>query len=107
MPLTFAHPAIILPINWMGNRWTSLTGLVAGSVAPDFEYFFRMRVMSVYSHTWLGILYFNLPVGVLLCFTYHNAVRHGLIKNLPKCLYRRFEQFDHFIGILISYSTMQ
>jgi hypothetical protein len=42
MPFTFAHPAIVLPLKHLPKRWYSLTGLIIGSMTPDFEYFIRM-----------------------------------------------------------------
>jgi hypothetical protein len=51
MPFTFSHPAIILPLKYFKKKWFSLTGLVIGSMTPDFEYFVRMRIQSNYSHT--------------------------------------------------------
>ena len=103
MPLTFSHPAIVLPLNYLPKRWISLTGLIVGSVAPDFEYFGRMKVMSIYSHTWTGLLWFDLPVGLLLTFVYHDVVRDAFISHLPKALRSRFGQYNalewnrHFI----------
>ena len=90
MPFTFAHPAIILPLNYLSKKWVSLTGLVIGSLTPDFEYFLRMKIESNYSHTLLGILYFDLPLAILLTFIYHNFVKTELFKNLPTELNLRF-----------------
>ncbi|WP_187261129.1 DUF4184 family protein [Pontibacter beigongshangensis] len=97
MPFTFSHPAIVLPVHAVFRRWTSLTGLVAGSLAPDFEKFMKMAADDHFSHTWRSIFYFNLPVGLLLAFVFHVLVRDALIDNLPGFLRRRlysFKQFD-------------
>jgi hypothetical protein len=94
MPLTFSHPAIVLPLNYLPKRWISLMGLIVGSIAPDFEYFARMKVMSIYSHTWIGLFWFDLPVGLLLCFVYHDVVRVPFIHHLPHFLNKRFSQYN-------------
>lgn len=96
MPFTFSHPAILLPLYKVSRKYISMTGLIIGSITPDFEYFIRMRVKSVYSHTLPGLLFFNLPVGILLAFMFHNLVRNNLIKNLPGFLQLRFYQFQQF-----------
>jgi hypothetical protein len=96
MPFTFTHPAIILPLSYLPNRWVSMTGLVIGSLAPDFEYFFRMRIKRIYSHTIDGLFWFDLPLGILLAFIFHNIVRDSLINNLPPFLKSRFTVFNHF-----------
>ena len=90
MPFTFSHPAIILPLNYLPKKWISLTGLIIGSLTPDFEYFIRMKIESNYSHTFWGIFWFDLPLGILMTFVFHNIVKHDLIKNLPKKLNERF-----------------
>jgi hypothetical protein len=96
MPFTFSHPAIILPVHAAFNRWTSLTGLVASSLAPDFEKFIRMEAYDPYSHTWRSIFYFNLPLGLLLTFVFHLVVRDALIHNLPGFMSRRLSRFKQF-----------
>jgi hypothetical protein len=96
MPFTFAHPAIILPLTYLPRKWFSLTGLVIGSLTPDFEYFLRMRVKSNYSHTLEGIIWFDLPLGLLLAFTFHNIVRNSLFDNLPIFLKSRFLIYKQF-----------
>lgn len=96
MPFTFSHPAIILPLKFLPRRWFSLTGLVIGSMAPDFEYFLRMKTQSDYSHTIAGIFWFDLPLGILLAFTFHNIVRNSLFKNLPSIFKSRLLNFNEF-----------
>lgn len=71
MPFTFSHPAIILPLTSSKRQWFSATGLVIGSMTPDFEYFIRMKVQSDFSHTLPGLLWFDLPLGLLLSFIYN------------------------------------
>jgi hypothetical protein len=96
MPFTFSHPAIVLPLTYLPRRWFSLTGLVIGSMTPDFEYFLRMKVESEYSHTLTGLLWFDLPLGLLLCFIFQNIVRNSLFDNLPTFLKSRFSTFKGF-----------
>jgi len=65
-------------------------------MAPDFEKFIRMSAHDPYSHTWRSIFYFNLPVGLLLCFIFHVIVRDDLVYNLPQFLSRRLSRFTQF-----------
>jgi len=96
MPFTFSHPAIVLPLTYLPRKWFSLTGLVVGSVVPDFEYFIRMKSFSHYSHTIKGIFWFDLPLGILLAFIFHNIVRNSLFSNLPLSLKSRFSVFKSY-----------
>lgn len=89
MPFTAAHPAIVLPLMGLKGRYASATGLICGSIAPDFEYFFKLSVDGIYGHTFWGLLYFNLPVATLLAVVFHQVVKHNLVANLPGWLQQR------------------
>lgn len=89
MPFTPSHAAIVLP--FFNIKRLSATALVVGSMAPDFEYFFKFNVESYVSHTWWGILYFNLPVVLLLSWVFHTHVKQNLINNLPPFLQKKFQ----------------
>jgi hypothetical protein len=96
MPFTFSHPAIVLPLTFLPRQWFSITGLVIGTLTPDFEYFLRMRIQSDYSHTISGLFWFDLPFGLLLTFIFHNIVRDSLFDNLPTILKSRLLTFKQF-----------
>ncbi|WP_233899800.1 DUF4184 family protein [Tenacibaculum piscium] len=84
MPFTFSHPAIVLPLKNIFGKWISLTALIIGSLTPDFEYFIRMKIQSNFSHTIFGTLWFNLPLGLFLCFIFHLIIKKPLLENSPK-----------------------
>jgi len=96
MPFTFSHPALILPLAYLSKRWFSLTGLIIGSMIPDFEYFIRMRMSSQYSHTISGVFWFDLPLVILVAFIFHNIIRNSLYSNLPRFLQERLITFIDF-----------
>ena len=96
MPFTFSHPAIILPLQDFSKNWFSLTGLVVGSLTPDFEYFIRMQIQSNYSHTLYGIFWFDLPLAILLSFAFHNFIRNTLFTNTPNFIKSRLFLFTMF-----------
>lgn len=50
MPFTFAHPAAVLPFSKKQVNYISVTALILGSMAPDFEYFYTLDRMA-----WLDI----------------------------------------------------
>jgi len=89
MPFTFSHPAIVLPLT-KARLNLSATGLIIGSMVPDFEYFIRMIDVTKYSHTLFGIFWFDLPIAVLVSFIFHQVVRNCLFDNLPSFLRDRF-----------------
>jgi hypothetical protein len=88
MPFTAAHPAAILPL-LKHSRWFSATGLVAGSIAPDFQYFLLLPIFKHSGHTLEGLLFFNLPVAFLLATVFHLLVRRPVVAHLPVWLKSR------------------
>ena len=96
MPFTFSHPAIILPLTNFPKKWFSLTGLIIGSLTPDFEYFLRMKIFSIYSHTLPGIFWFDFPLAIILCFLFHQIIRTTFVKNLPNFIQTRFLIYNSF-----------
>jgi hypothetical protein len=73
-----------------------MNGLIVGSMSPDFEYFLRMKVFSIYSHTWVGVLWYNVPLVLLFLVLFHAFIRNPVIDHLPLLLRRRFTQFKDF-----------
>lgn len=52
-------------------------------MTPDFEYFIRMKLDGTHGHTWAGIFYFDLPVGLILMMAWLAVVRIPFLNNLP------------------------
>lgn len=96
MPFTFSHPAIVLPFGRIKKYRFSVTGLIAGSMVPDFEFLFRLRETDIFGHTLLGIIVFDVPVALLLSFVFHLIIRNGLILHLPKPLRQKFITYIFF-----------
>lgn len=87
MPFTFAHPLAVVP--FLKRKYFSATGLLVGSIAPDFESFMRMRSYSEHSHTIVGIFYFDLPLGFLLAWLFHQIIKDVLLENSPSFVRQR------------------
>ena len=112
MPFTVSHIAAVLPFKKLTPSPLSFTGLIIGSMVPDFEYFIRMTLYGHYGHTIAGIFIFDLPVGLLLYVLYHGTVRVQLIRHLPQIFYTRFAVFidsnwksyfrRHFLQLVLS-----
>lgn len=82
MPLTFAHPAALLPFS-RKSRYINFSAMVLGSMAPDFEYFLRGQPIGEIGHTFTGFILFNLPLVTIVYFIYHIFVHQVLLKHLP------------------------
>jgi hypothetical protein len=111
MPFTLAHPAAVVPISKTDQKSLVLSALIVGSMSPDFEYFLRLRLVTKWSHTLLGVFTFCLPVSLMVLWVYHNIQKEALvlllpdvIKNhlLPFCGGFSFLPVKHFFGICLS-----
>ncbi len=87
MPFTFAHPVAVLP--FLKKKYFSATALIVGSIAPDFEYFFKMKSGGEHSHTLAGMFYFDLPVCFLLAWVFHQIIKNAFLDNLPEFVQKR------------------
>ena len=96
MPFTFSHPAVILPLIAKRSKYFSATGLVIGSIAPDFESFIKFGGPKVYSHTWAGVFWFDMPLALALAFLFHLVIKRPVIDNLPFPLRSRLGAFKSY-----------
>ncbi len=87
MPFTLAHPTVVLPL--LKQKRLSVTGLIIGSMIPDFEFFLQMREVENIGHHWYGIILFDVPMAFLFCYIFHNLLRNLFIANLPGFLRNR------------------
>lgn len=87
MPFTPSHIAAVLPFDQ--SKKLSITALVIGSMAPDFEFFFQMREVENIGHHWYGIFLFDLPVTLLLSYVYHVYLKKSFVVNLPEYFRKR------------------
>lgn len=96
MPFTLSHPAVAAFLKpWFKRGHLSVTGIVIGSMAPDFEYFLHMKMLGEFGHTFFGVFLLDLPIAILVALLFHLYIRDVLIENLPYGLSRRFWGFRH------------
>lgn len=89
MPFTLAHPAIIVPLHRRLRRWTILSALVIGSIAPDFSYFIPLGIGRYETHTVAALFWYCLPMGLLFYFLYHKALLPVFTIIAPTTLQQR------------------
>ena len=82
VPFTLSHPAaaaVALPLARRGR--IPFAAVVAGTMSPDFEFFFNLRPVAHWSHTLAGLFGFSLPVG-LLTYVAWDLVMRGPTRHL-------------------------
>ena len=111
MPFTLSHAAILLP--FLKNKKLSATALIIGSMSPDFEYFFRMKMQSEISHTFWGIFLIDFPLGFIVMFAFHEIIKKPFIENAPLFFQKRLAVLkdsnwidyfkNNFLSVVISF----
>ncbi len=85
VPFTLSHTAAALPF----RRGLIFSGVVVGTLAPDFEYFLRFSPQDRFGHTLLGAFIFTLPLGLLVLWIFHNVIKMPVFALLPQVLQSR------------------
>jgi hypothetical protein len=84
MPFTYLpHQAPVLPLKRWRPRLFAGTALVAGSIAPDVEYFLRGRPLATFGHTAWGQLWWTVPVGLVLTWMLARLIIPTIAPLLP------------------------
>ncbi len=96
MPFTISHAAVASPLYRVPRRYLSLSGLIIGSMVPDFLYFFRLNPYADDGHHFPGILLYDLPLALLLAYAWHHWWRYPLMKYSPPFAAARLERYRYF-----------
>lgn len=86
MPFTFSHPIFAAPLKQARRSSFSLTGLVLGSMAPDFEYFIHLEPYRSIGHTTAGLFLHAIPLSLLFALLFHTVMKLPLAVHLPSWL---------------------
>ena len=90
MPYVFAHPAAAIPLYLLLGRLAVPSALAIGSVAPDLWYV-AYFVGRDDSHSAGGLLWFCLPLGLVLYAGFHLVFKRPVIALMPASLAARLE----------------
>lgn len=114
MPFTFAHTGYILPVKKKWSSHLSTTGLVFGSLAPDYDILFRFSEnrFHLFQYDLFSILFYIYPLALLSVFFFHLTCQSVLSVNLPPVIQKKVSSFlsiniipefkSHFIKISFS-----
>lgn len=114
MPYTFAHIGFVLPFKKKWPNSLSITGLIFGSIAPDYDILFRFtnNRFHLFQFDLATILLVIYPLAFLSAIAFHSFCRDILIRQLPALFRERSQQYlnfnftaslkDHFFRISLS-----
>lgn len=88
MPFTFSHPAVLSPLIKRSEN-LSVTALVIGSIVPDLEFYFKLRLDENIGHTIKGIFIFDYPVALLCFVIFHKFIKTALFQFSPAFIRER------------------
>ncbi|MBV8255294.1 MAG: DUF4184 family protein [Chitinophaga sp.] len=96
MPFTISHAAVASPFYRTDRRSLSLSGLIIGSMVPDFLYFFRLNPYADDGHHLLGIFLYDIPLALLLAYAWHHWWRYPVMKYAPPFAAARLQRYQYF-----------
>ena len=111
MPFTLAHAAAAPPLRRLLGRWLPLSGLVVGSMSPDFEYLVHLSTRRTIGHTPVGVLVLCLPASLAVLLVFHRVVERPLLRLVPSRWAHlaaaadepfRFSPFPRFLAVCAS-----
>lgn len=85
--MTFAHPAVVLPLRRLG---LPLAALVIGSTIPDVPLFLRWEAGYRVSHGWTGVLSVDLAGALVVLLVWDVLLRDALVDLSPDPVRARF-----------------
>lgn len=86
MPITFSHPAAVVPLLGVG---LVPSALVIGSITPDLPYYLPGPLTSARTHAASGIVTFDLLLGVLTFLAWHVLLAPTAVALAPAALRER------------------
>ena len=82
MPFTPAHAAAAWPARKVLAQ-LPLSALIIGTLSPDFEYFLRLAPITRWAHTPAGVVFFCIPVSIVVWLVFRRLIRPALIDLIP------------------------
>jgi len=98
MPFTFSHIGYILPIKHKWKNKLSSTGLILGSLAPDYDILFRLTNFRfhLFQYNIITILLIIFPLALLSSFMFHFFCRNIIIEHLSQVLKDKYAPLRTF-----------
>lgn len=104
----------MLPLQQKWKDKFSISGLVFGSLAPDYDILFRLTKIRfhIFQYDLKTIIFLIFPLALISAFAFHLFCRNIIIDNLPLVYqqqYRKYTSFNfisyfkaHFLRVTIS-----
>ena len=106
MPFTISHAGFVLPFRKFVSP-AVLSGLMIGSIVPDFGYFIRKFEVASFAHTFLGALYFSLPVGLAMYLLMRLFFKRiAKVLPIPHSSFLMSWGIDKYIGMRTLFATV-
>lgn len=88
MPYTLAHPGFILPLKRWFPKLFSVSGCIAGSIAPDFDIIFRFTEtrFHIFTYNLAEIVFLILPISLFLALYLKYFVRPMVVAPSEKLI---------------------
>lgn len=98
MPYTFAHPGFALPLKKIKPGIFSSTGLIFGSITPDFDIILRFsnQRIHIFQYNLTDIFLIILPIAFISSIYFHLVIRNILIEYTPSILQNSIIKYKNY-----------
>ncbi|MEZ5025043.1 MAG: DUF4184 family protein [Chitinophagales bacterium] len=108
MPFTYSHIGFVLPIHKKWKAKLSISGLIFGSIAPDYDILFRLTNVRqhIFQYDLFSIFFVIFPLATVSAICFHIFCRVILIEQLPEAYtkrYARYKNVDFFVYLKTHY----
>jgi hypothetical protein len=93
MPFTASHTLAAMPFVYARGLTLDPTCLVIGTMAPDFEYFARVKLASTVGHTLAGLFLWCIPVTIFSAWLFHRIAKWPVVRSAPPALAERLAAY--------------
>jgi hypothetical protein len=69
-----------------------MSALIIGCFIPDLPYFLLIKGHEFYGHTFSGVFFFDLPLGLVVLWLFHSYIKQPSLIFLPDGFRRRLKQ---------------
>lgn len=94
MPFTFAHIGYILPLQKKWREKLSITGLIFGSIAPDYDFLFRLTNVRehLFQYDLPCIFFIIYPLALISALSFHFFCKNIVFENLPVYFQQKYRE---------------
>ncbi|ENX12098.1 hypothetical protein F895_03609 [Acinetobacter sp. CIP 64.2] len=100
MPFTLSHAVLAPPLSKLSQGHLPVAALAIGCMTPDLYRLFTQETIAI-THQWSGLLFPNLPMGLLFCLFWYLIYRPVIYRVLGIQHPLHINSFDQAVNFIL------